>query len=232
MLPNNYLMQEDFFYDILHKELRTHVNPLLATKMEAYMRNKFPFLGIISQKRRGILNEIKMQGLNSLSPNQKRSLVVKLWEEEHREYQLVALEWLMKWNPKEFMASDIELFEWLITTKSWWDTVDGIAPNVVGKFARVFPEQMKEKLKQWESHDSFWIRRACLIFQLRYRKETDLVLLQYFISRFKPEREFFIQKAIGWSLREVSKWNPTWVAEVVQAEQLTGLARREASKYI
>ena len=110
--------------------------------------------------------------------------------------------------------------------------MDGIAPNVVGKFARVFPEQIKEKLKQWESHDSFWIRRACLIFQLRYRKETDLVLLQYFISRFKPEREFFIQKAIGWSLREVSKWNPTWVAEVVQAEQLTGLAKREASKYI
>jgi 3-methyladenine DNA glycosylase AlkD len=138
----------------------------------------------------------------------------------------------MKWNPKEFIASDIELFEWLITTKSWWDTVDGIAPNVVGKFARVFPDQMKVTLNRWESHDSFWIRRACLIFQLRHRKETDLVLLQYFISRFKPEREFFIQKAIGWSLREVSKWNPTWVAEVVQAEQLTGLAKREASKYI
>jgi 3-methyladenine DNA glycosylase AlkD len=91
---------------------------------------------------------------------------------------------------------------------------------------------MKETLNRWESHDSFWIRRSCLIFQLRYRKETDLALLQYFISRFKPEREFFIQKAIGWSLREVSKWNPTWVAEVVQAEKLTGLAKREASKYI
>jgi 3-methyladenine DNA glycosylase AlkD len=91
---------------------------------------------------------------------------------------------------------------------------------------------MKETLNRWESHDSFWIRRACLIFQLRQRNDTDLALLQYFIGRFKPEREFFIQKAIGWSLREVSKWNPIWVAEVVQAEQLTGLAKREASKYI
>jgi 3-methyladenine DNA glycosylase AlkD len=200
--------------------------------MEAYMRNQFPFYGVMSTPRKEILKTLKKDQLDVLDSTEKRTLIQLLWEEEHREYQLVALEWLMKWNPKEFMASDIELFEWLITTKSWWDTVDGIAPNVVGKFARVFPEQMKEKLKQWESHDSFWIRRACLIFQLRYRTETDLVLLQYFISRFKPEREFFIQKAIGWSLREVSKWNPTWVAEVVQAEQLTGLAKREASKYI
>jgi 3-methyladenine DNA glycosylase AlkD len=73
---------------------------------------------------------------------------------------------------------------------------------------------------------------VCLIFQLRYRQETDLDLLQYFINKFKPDREFFIQKAIGWSLREVSKWNPTWVARVVEEEQLTGLAKREASKYI
>lgn len=225
-------MQEDFFYDNLHKELRTRINPLRASKMEAYMRNKFSFLGIMSQERRGILNELKMQGLNSLNPTQKRSLVVKLWEEEHRECQLVALDWLMQWKPKEFTASDIDLFEWLITTKSWWDTVDGIAPNVVGKYARLFPDQMKETLHRWESHDSFWIRRACLIFQLRYRQETDLDLLQYFINQFKPDREFFIQKAIGWSLREVSKWNPTWVARVVEEEQLTGLAKREASKYI
>jgi 3-methyladenine DNA glycosylase AlkD len=186
----------------------------------------------MSTPRKEILKALKKDHLDVLDSNEKRTLIQLLWEEEHRECQLVALEWMMKWNPKEFIASDIELFEWLIITKSWWDTVDGIAPNVVGKFARMFPEQMKETLNRWESHDSFWIRRACLIFQLRYRNDTDLALLQYFIGRFKPEREFFIQKAIGWSLREVSKWNPTWVAEVVQTEQLTGLAKREASKYI
>jgi len=219
---------------LLHikESLRKEGNPLRVPQMEAYMRNQFPFYGVMSTPRKEILKALKKDHLDVLDSNEKRTLIQLLWEEEHRECQLVALEWMMKWNPKEFIASDIELFEWLITTKSWWDTVDGIAPNVVGKFARVFPEQMKETLKRWESHDSFWIRRACLIFQLRYRNDTDLALLQYFISRFKPERKFFIQKAIGWSLREVSKWNPTWVTEVVQAEQLTGLAKREASKYI
>ena len=219
---------------LLHikEALRKEGNPIRIPQMEAYMRNQFPFYGVMSTPRKELLKALKKEHLEVLDSNEKRALIQLLWEEEHREYQLVALDWLMQWKPKEFTASDIDLFEWLITTKSWWDTVDGIAPNVVGKYARVFPDQMKETLHRWESHDSFWIRRACLIFQLRYRQETDLDLLQYFINKFKPDREFFIQKAIGWSLREVSKWNPTWVARVVEEEQLTGLAKREASKYI
>lgn len=219
---------------LLHikEALRKEGNPIRIPQMEAYMRNQFPFYGVMSTPRKELLKAIKKEHLEVLDSNEKRALIQLLWDEEHRECQLVALDWLMQWKPKEFTASDIDLFEWLITTKSWWDTVDGIAPNVVGKYARVFPEQMKETLHRWESHDSFWIRRACLIFQLRYRQETDLDLLQYFINKFKPDREFFIQKAIGWSLREVSKWNPTWVARVVEEEQLTGLAKREASKYI
>ena len=219
---------------LLHikEALRKEGNPIRIPQMEAYMRNQFPFYGVMSTPRKELLKALKKEHLEVLDSNEKRALIQLLWEEEHRECQLVALDWLMQWKPKEFAASDIDLFEWLITTKSWWDTVDGIAPNVVGKYARIFPEQMKETLHRWESHDSFWIRRACLIFQLRYRQETDLDLLQYFINKFKPDREFFIQKAIGWSLREVSKWNPTWVARVVEEEQLTGLAKREASKYI
>ena len=219
---------------LLHikEALRKEGNPIRIPQMEAYMRNQFPFYGVMSTPRKELLKALKKEHLKVLDSNEKRAFIQLLWEEEHRECQLVALDWLMQWKPKEFTASDIDLFEWLITTKSWWDTVDGIAPNVVGKYARVFPDQMKETLHRWESHDSFWIRRACLIFQLRYRQETDLDLLQYFINKFKPDREFFIQKAIGWSLREVSKWNPTWVARVVEEEQLTGLAKREASKYI
>ena len=219
---------------LLHikEALRKEGNPIRIPQMEAYMRNQFPFYGVMSTPRKELLKALKKEHLEVLDSNEKRALIQLLWEEEHRECQLVALDWLMQWKPKEFTASDIDLFEWLITTKSWWDTVDGIAPNVVGKYARVFPDQMKETLHRWESHDSFWIRRACLIFQLRYRQETDLELLQYFINKFKPDREFFIQKAIGWSLREVSKWNPTWVARVVEEEHLTGLAKREASKYI
>jgi 3-methyladenine DNA glycosylase AlkD len=102
----------------------------------------------------------------------------------------------------------------------------------VGKFAKKFPKQMDEVLKQWENHDSFWIHRTCLIYQLKFKETTDLERLKYYIGKFKSNKEFFIQKAIGWSLREVSKWNPHWVKQTVLEEELKGLAYREAMKYV
>ena len=220
------------FYDRLKAEVMNRSNPLRATKMEDYLRNQFSFAGIMSQERSEMLKALKDFGINTLSAHQKRALVTQLWEDEYRESQLMALEWMMQWNPKDYLESDLLFFEDLILQKSWWDTVDGIAPNLIGKYAKRFPEKMKEVWSVWENHPSFWIRRSCLIFQLRYRQETDLALLQHFIHSFKSDKEFFIQKAIGWSLREVSKWNPIWVKEVVEVEELKGLARREAMKYV
>lgn len=207
-------------------------NPLRATQMEHYLRNQFSFYGVMSVPRKEILAALKKDWLDVLPEEDKRSLVRLLWEEEQRECQLLALEWMMKWNVKSILPEDIDFFEWLITHKSWWDTVDGIAPNLVGKYAKRFPEKMSMVLNHWENHDSFWIRRACLIYQLRFRDDTNLELLAHFIQKFKHQKEFFIQKAIGWSLREVAKRNPTWVFQVVENEKLSGLARREALKHI
>jgi 3-methyladenine DNA glycosylase AlkD len=67
---------------------------------------------------------------------------------------------------------------------------------------------------------------------LKFKEKTDLGLQQGYIQTLKWNKEFFIQKAIGWSLREVSKWNPEWVRAVVQQEELKGLAFREAMKYV
>lgn len=207
-------------------------DPTRRIQMEAYLRNQFSFYGVMSGPRKEILKQIKQDFLQGMNAHEKRLLVVRLWEDEYRESQLLALEWMMQWNPKDYLESDLPFFEDLILQKSWWDTVDGIAPNLIGKYAKRFPENMKEVWNVWENHPSFWIRRSCLIFQLRYRQETDLALLQHFIHSFKSDQEFFIQKAIGWSLREVSKWNPHWVKEVVEVEELKGLARREAMKYV
>ena len=229
---NNYLMSVSQCHSTIVEELNARSNPTRAGQMEAYLRHKFPFFGIMSQERSALLKQFRSNGLDELSSLDKRKLVKILWEEPHRECQLLALAWMMKWKEKELMASDLLFFEELITAKSWWDTVDGIAPNLIGKYALKYPEHVQATWKEWESHESFWIRRSCLIFQLRYKQQTDLDLLQHFIGKFKHEKEFFIQKAIGWSLREVSKWNPTWTAEIVRSENLIGLARREALKYV
>ena len=218
--------------DQIRNVLMAKGDPTRRIQMEAYLRNQFSFYGVMSGPRKEILKQMKRDVLQDLNAQEKRLVVKRLWQDEYRESQLLALEWMMQWNPKDYLESDLPFFEDLILQKSWWDTVVGIAPNLIGTYAKRFPEKMKEVWKVWENHPSFWIRRSCLIFQLRYRQETDLALLHHFIHSFKSDQEFFIQKAIGWSLREVSKWNSLWVKEVVGVEELKGLARREAMKYV
>jgi 3-methyladenine DNA glycosylase AlkD len=120
----------------------------------------------------------------------------------------------------------------ILSNQTWWDSLDLIASHSVGHYARQFPEAFQELALSWEASTNFWLQRTLLIHQLKYKQQTNLELLKRYIQVFKWNNEFFIQKAIGWSLREVSKWNPDWVRELVESENLSGLAKREAMKYV
>lgn len=117
--------------------------------------------------------------------------------------------------------------EWLISTKSWWDTVDAIAPKPVGKIAASYPEVIEETLDGWAVHENMWLRRAAILFQLKYKEKTDDALLYRYILKNADSKEFFIQKAIGWALREYSKTNPASVKEFIENHKLAPLSVRE-----
>ena len=91
---------------------------------------------------------------------------------------------------------------------------------------------MDQVIMEWQHEKSIWLHRSCMIYQLKYKNATNLERLSYLIGVYKSNNAFFILKSIGWSLREVSKWNPEWVKTTVGNNQLTGLAKREAMKYI
>ena len=200
--------------------------------MENYMKNNFPFLGIMSTPRREVLRSWKTTLPNNLSRKQAWELVRELWLKEEREYHQFALDWLMTWPAKSYQKEDIDEIYFLLSNQSWWDTIDGIAVHVVGKYAKKYPEEMPKIIAEWITHPSLWLNRTCLLYQLKFKESTDLVLQQTYIHQLKGKKEFFIQKAIGWSLREVSKWNPNWVRLIVEQEELKGLAYREAMKYV
>jgi 3-methyladenine DNA glycosylase AlkD len=122
--------------------------------------------------------------------------------------------------------------EQLITTKSWWDTVDAIAPKAVGKIADKFPEVVPETIDGWATHDYMWLKRAAILFQLKYKQKTDEELLYQYIRQNAASKEFFIQKAIGWALREYSKTNPASVKKFIEGQPLAPLSVREGSKYL
>ena len=207
-----------------------HANPDNALPMAAYMRHQFEFLGIKSPAVKGLFKQfVADHGL--LDVAEIDVLVRELWTWPEREYQYIALLFLDKLQ-KKLSPDVVPLLEHIITHKSWWDTVDSIASHNVGKLLRQYPETRDDVMSQWRVSDNFWLRRTTLLFQLSYKTDTDEALLFSLIRENQGSSEFFIQKAIGWALREYSKTAPKSVRAFVQAQNLASLSQREALKWM
>lgn len=215
---------------LLMFQFENNRNDLQAGPMKKYMRDLFPFLGIKKPERNQLLKQFYQQtGL--LKESFQPEFVVELWERAEREYQYAALDYIEK-SLKKLSKEELSLMERLITTKSWWDTVDVLAPKPVAKIAKDHPEVIQETIEEWAYGEHLWLRRSAILFQLKYKEQTDETLLYRYIEHNATSKEFFIQKAIGWVLREYSKTNPQSVKQFIETHQLPALSVREGSKYL
>lgn len=206
-----------------------HADPVIAAPMKKYMRDQFEYLGIKSPQVTALLREfIKTNGM---PPFDKLDLISReLWSLPQREFQYLAMNLISKYE-KKLEPEFISTLEYLITTKSWWDTVDLLASHPVGTIFKVYPKVKEKYLKKWRKSENMWLRRTTLLFQLGYKKETDFDLLCEIIKENLGSNEFFINKAIGWALRQYAHTNPTPVKKFVKAaKDLHPLSRREALK--
>ncbi|MFZ7942452.1 DNA alkylation repair protein [Neobacillus sp. 19] len=216
--------------DFLTELFMENRNQADAEPMQKYMKGHFPFFGIKSPLRKECEKQFfKETGI--LKEPFNKELVKELWEKNEREFQYTALTYLEKMMNK-LRKEDLPFMEELITTKSWWDTVDGISPKPVGKIAERFPEVVGETIDGWAVADNMWLRRAAILFQLKYKQRTNEERLYHYIRQNAESKEFFIQKAIGWALREYSKTNPASVKEFIEGQALAPLSVREGSKYV
>jgi 3-methyladenine DNA glycosylase AlkD len=220
----------DTYISDLKNLFQTHADPIAAESMCAYMRDQFPFLGLKSSLRRQLQREFYAQNglpqLQDLSPS-----LLKLWSLPEREYQYAACELLGKFE-KKLPPEFIDTIETLLTTKSWWDTVDTLASNTVGTHFKRFPPIREVTLTRWRKSEDFWLRRTCILFQLKYKSETDFELLKAIILENLESQEFFINKAIGWSLRQYTRMDPEGVQAFVAETPLAPLSAREALKWL
>lgn len=206
----------------------SQANPEIALKQSAYMRNLFPFLGITKPQRERLEKQIfKKAPLHDL-----HDILLKLWDQDYREFHYAAL-CLAQRHRKMLTLEALPILERMIRTQSWWDTVDTIAPHLVGHLVKAHPELL-QVMDLWIHDPYLWIRRAALLFQLRWKKETDEKRLFSYCQKRMHEKDFFIRKAIGWALREYSKTSPASVKNFISRHQLhlSPLSLREASKYL
>lgn len=218
------------FIKALKSEFEAHADSDIAKQQKAYLRDQFLFYGIKTPVRRNMQKPFLAK--QYLPPKENLENLVKiLWTKPHREYHYFAQELVQKYT-KNFDRKDISLLEYMITHNSWWDTVDLIATKLVKAYFKKFPGQRDQYIEKWLSSENIWLQRTCLIFQLLEKGETDLKLLEKVINSLLGSKEFFINKAIGWILRDYSRTDADWVIDFVERTALEPLSKREALKLI
>lgn len=218
------------FIETLETELKRCSNAKIALEQRTYLRNQFEFYGLTTAKRREIQKPFLIK---QYLPEKKESeeIVKELWIKPQREYQYFAQELAFKYV-KQIEEKDIQLFEFMVMHKSWWDTVDFIANKLIGQYFKVYPEQKVKYVHKWLESNNIWLQRSALLFQLKYKKDLDHDLLSSTINSLLNSKEFFINKAIGWVLREYSRTNPNWVIDFVNKTELSPLSKKEALRLI
>ena len=206
--------------------LQNEANPDKAVEMAVYMKNQFDFLGIPTPLRRKLCKPL-FKKAKSQAPDW--DFVEVCWESPYREMQYVATDYLNA-LVEQLTPQDLSRIERLIIRKSWWDTVDAL-DKVIGSIFLNFPE-IRPQLIHWSQHDNIWLQRVAIDCQLSLKRQTDQTLLSEVIQNNFGQSEFFINKAIGWALREYGKTNPDWVKNFVQKyrEKMAPLSVREALK--
>lgn len=219
------------FKETLNQELRANSNREIAIPMENYMKNNFLFLGIKTVQRRAIYKSVCEKHKEEIKSNY-RTITWELFQEKEREFHQCAIDLIQKEIKKKFIFEDIQLIEKLIVTNSWWDTVDFIAKYLVGGYLEQFPKETLKVIERFSNAENMWLNRSAIIFQLSYKEKTNFDLLKSECEKHKGSKEFFIQKAIGWALRDYSRFNPNGVKEYVESTNLKPLSQREALRLL
>ena len=197
-----------------------------AVGMAAYMKDRFPFLGVQTPARRGAVKPlIKAFRGDALEAAQL------LWREAEREYQYVACD-LLRSKAASLTAADLPALEALVVEKSWWDSVDSLVPSIGALVLR--EPGLVARMDELVRAENLWLRRVALLYQLGWKAETDRERLFGYCLACAPESEFFIRKAIGWALRQYARTEPEAVREFLRANAgvLSPLSQREAGKHL
>ncbi|MDP6418231.1 MAG: DNA alkylation repair protein [Candidatus Krumholzibacteria bacterium] len=209
-------------------ELEKRADPEKAGPMAAYMKTRMPFYGVQKKGRDEIAQAFADYHPNSLQDYEK--VVLSLWSLPHREEKYLAINFAIR-KSDFIQPASLPLYEKLIREGAWWDFVDSIAISLVGVALRE-NRKLWKSMDRWIEDEDFWIRRTAILFQARYRSDTDEDQLFDYCLRSAGEKEFFIRKAIGWALREYSYARPERVKGFLleNRELLSGLSYREGAR--
>jgi 3-methyladenine DNA glycosylase AlkD len=214
------------------RELGARADAEKAAAMAAYLKTDMPFYGVQKQGRTEVMRAIRRRfPVNDLVTY--RTAVTSLWEQPHREEKYLAIG-LARAHPDYLLVENLDLYRRLIVEGGWWDLVDDVAINCVGLVYLRHRPETEPCIDAWIEDEDMWLRRTSLISPIKHKHDTDYERLFDHCLRRAHEREFFIRKAIGWTLREYAKTAPERVRDFLleNRDRWSGLTRREAGKHL
>ncbi|WP_433302907.1 DNA alkylation repair protein [Actinoplanes sp. CA-030573] len=205
-------------------------DPARAAAMAAYMRDQFDYAGVAAPALRAV-ERAAFAGLPRPAEADLRDFALSCWSRPEREYQYAACDYLRR-HVGVAGAGFLPVVRTLLTTKSWWDTVDPLATRFVGDLVRSHPV-LAHEMDDWSQDENKWLVRTAILFQLHYGGATDTSRLFGYCVRQAGHPDFFVRKAIGWALRQYARTDPESVRAFVAATPaLSPLSRREAMKHL
>jgi 3-methyladenine DNA glycosylase AlkD len=224
--------QVDVWASRLERELRAAGTAERARHEKNYLKSHREHFGTSVPKIRASVKTL-LREQKQLGRVEMVALVGQLWSRDVHELRVAAAE-VLRARSKLLTADDVALLERMLRESGTWALVDSIAPDVVGPLVESLGRY--EILDRWIGDPDFWIRRAAMLALLRPLREGKGELARFlrYAELTLDEKEFFIRKAIGWILREISKKRPTEVADWLDAHvaRLNGVTVREAVRYL
>ncbi len=202
-----------------------------AQRWKAYMKGHFEYFGVATNDRRKILKPLIEKYHIDLRKNYD-AVFFELMQTNERELHHCGMEIFLEYFKKNVKSNTIQFIENMILTNSWWDTVDFLAKYGVGGYLELFPEQKYQVIEKFSNSQNMWLNRTAIIWQLGKKQKTDFDILISECEKHKHSDEFFIQKAIGWALRDYAHVNPTGVLDYVNNTNLKPLSKKEAIRKI
>lgn len=225
-------MKTQMLFTTLQHSFAQLANPARAAQQQAYMKSAMPYYGITKPEVDAITKALCKEHAAANNAEYRATIEYCFEHATHRELWYAALNYA-QWHKKYITADNIDVYLAIVRKTQWWDIVDTVAPNLIGK-ALNNTLTLAGCTSAWILDSNMWVRRTALLAQLKYKQSTNIALQEKLILTVAHEKEFFIRKAIGWTLRELSKTNKEAVQKflALHGDKLSGLSMREARKYL
>ena len=204
-----------------------------AANQKSYLKSDLDFFGVSVPVVRAALKRAMAE-----SPITERAELLRkslqCFEWNHFEMQLFGVLLLDKYSHL-LVPDDLNIIADLIRRCNTWALVDPLSKPGSVLVDRGLPE-VGVILDSWSVDDNFWLRRFSLLVLMSGLRRDDSQWGRFvtYADSMIEEKEFFVRKAIGWVLRDLSRIRPDPVAAFVRRHMpvISGTTFREAVKYL